>query len=180
MAQCEKCGRGGMGLIHTAVRFKDKKYICVNCLKELGYDHPVKEATYLSLHTSEEILHPEIRWKQQAQETNQRRGDRLGIEPDQYGALDKANATDFEIKLFARVCALLRDEGCDTSVLSVAPGNNGSLIVMKEGTVILEYKGEPDIKWIRLADDPDNKVRFGQLSKLNALADRIIEIYRSN
>ena len=177
MLNCERCGRGGMGLIHVAVKFKDKKYICIKCLKDLGHDHPVRDSHYLSLSTSEDILHPEIRWERQRQEDCRRRAERLDITPAQYGALDKAQATDFEIKVFSRLCALLEDEGCSSAALTVSSGTNGSLIVLLDGTVLLEYKGEPQVKWIRLSDDPDSKIRFGQLSKLNSLADRIVALY---
>lgn len=179
MSKCERCGVGGIGLIRSGVKFKDKKYICVQCLKELGHEHPIKDAYYLSLHTSEDILHPEIRWEREWRETCRRRAERLDITPDQYEALDKALATDFEIKLFSRLCALLDDEGCSSETLTVSSGSNGSLLVLLNGTVLLEYKGEPQIKWIRLSDDPDNKIRFGQLSKLNSLADRIVALYRA-
>lgn len=179
MANCEKCGRSGMGLIHGAVKFKDKKYICVKCLKELGHDHPVRDSYYLSLHTSEDILHPEIRLERERQEDCRRRAERLDITPAQYDALDKALATDFEIKLFSRLCAILEDEGCSSAALTVSSGTNGSLMVLLDGTVLLEYKGEPQVKWIRLSDDPDSKIRFGQLSKLNSLADRIAALYNA-
>lgn len=180
MSKCERCGVGGIGLIRSGVKFKDKKYICVQCLKELGHEHPIKDAYYLSLHTSEDILHPEIRWEQEWRETCRRRAERLDITPDQYEALDKALATDFEIKLFSRLCALLDDEGCSSETLTVSSGSDGSLLVLLNGTVLLEYKGEPQVKWIRLSDDPDNKIRFGQLSKLNALVDRIADLYRAD
>lgn len=176
MANCEKCGRSGMGLLHSAIKFKDKKYICVKCLKELGHEHPIKDAYILSLSTSEDILHPEIRWERQKIENVNKYSAQLGISPAQYYALDQANATEFEFKVFARICALLDDEGVDSKDLQIAPGTNGSLLVMKDGTVLIEFKGEPDIKWIRLSDDPDNKIRFAQVGKLNGLADRIVKI----
>ena len=55
MAKCERCGRGGMGVLHYAIKFKDKKYVCFKCLKEFGYK-PLKEASYLTLQTSDEVL----------------------------------------------------------------------------------------------------------------------------
>lgn len=180
MAICERCGKGGMGLMHSAVKFKDKKYICVKCLKELGHEHPIKDAYYLSLHTSEEILHPEIRWEREHQEACRRRAERLDITPDQYDALDRIPATEFEIKAFSRICALLDDEGCSSSELSITAGEGGSILVLLDGTVLIEYKGEPQVKWIRLADDHEHKIRFGQLSKLNSLADRMAALYKSN
>lgn len=178
MAKCEKCGSST--LFRTAVKFKDNKFICVKCLKELGHEHPVKEAFYLSMHTSEDILHPEIKWARERDEACRRRAARLDISPAQYDALDKANATDFEINLFSRLCAILEDEGCETGSLVVTSGSGGSLMVFLGDVLLLEYKGEPQVKWIRLSDDPDNKIRFGQLSKINSLADRIVALYRAN
>lgn len=180
MAKCEKCGSGRMSWWSGAIKFKDGKYICVKCLKELGHEHPLKEASYLSLQTSEDILHPEVRWAREWEETCKRRADRLAISPAQYNSLDKSGATDFEMGLFSRLCAILEDEGCDADRLVVTSGGGGSLMVFLGDILLLEYKGEPQIKWIRLSDDPDNKVRFGQLSKLNSLADRIVAIYREN
>ena len=176
MANCEKCGRSGMGLLHSAIKFKDKKYICVKCLKELGHAHPIKDASILSLSTSEDILHPEIKWQREQADAIDRRSTRIGISPAQYSALEQANATEFEFKIFARICALLGDEGVKSDELVISPGENGSLLVMKNGIVLIEFKGEPDIKWIRLSDDPDNKIRFGQVGRLNGLADRIVNM----
>lgn len=176
MSKCERCGSGRMSWWSGAIKFKDGKYICVKCLKELGREHPLKDAYYLKLHTSEEILHPEIKWEKQRQEEFEVNSLKLGISPSQYEALENANATDFEMKLFSRICLLLDDEGVSSCDLVVSSGTNGSLLIMKDGEVVIEYKGKPDLKWIMLSDDPDNKIRFGQLSKLNSLADRIISI----
>lgn len=180
MAKCERCGRGRMKWISGACKFKDGKYICVKCLKELGYDHPLRDASILTIRTSEDVLHPEIRWERQRQEDCRRRAERLDITPEQYDELDKIPSTEFEIKVFSRISALLADEGCDPDMLTVAPGEDGSLLVLLSGTVIIEYKGEPQVKWIRLSDDPDKKIRFGQLGKLNGLSERMAAIYRAN
>lgn len=180
MAKCERCGSGRMSWWSGALKCKDGKYICVKCLKELGHEHPFKDAYYLSLYTSEDIIHPEIRWAREWQETCRKEAARLDITSAQYDALYKANATEFEIKLFSRLCALLEDESCDSSALAISSGENGALYVLLDDVIILEYKGEPQIKWIRLYDDPENKIRFGQLSKLNSLADRIAALYRAN
>lgn len=178
MAICERCGRSNLKWLSGGIKFKDKKYICVRCLKELGREHPLRDASSLALHTSEDILHPEIRWERERLEAVHRRAARLEISPAQYEYLEKSGATDFEMNFFSRLCAILEDEGCDSEPLVVTFGGHGSLLVFLGEVVLLEYKGEPQIKWILLPDDPGNKIRFGQLSKLNALADRIVKIYR--
>ena len=180
MAKCEKCGSGRMSWWSGAIKFKDGKYICVKCLKELGHEHPLKDAYYLSLQSSEDILHPEIKWEKERQEAILRRSERLAISPVQYESLEAAGATDFEISFFSRLCAILEDEECDADALLVTSGGGGSFMVFLSDVLLLEYKGEPQVKWIRLADDPDNKTRFGQISRLNSLADRIVSLYCEN
>lgn len=58
MAKCEKCGSGRMSWWSGAIKFKDGKYICVKCLKELGHEHPLRDASILALRTSDEVLDP--------------------------------------------------------------------------------------------------------------------------
>ena len=161
-----------------AVKTQDKKLICIKCLKELGWEHPYKDAVIIHASTAEDLIHPERKWQRDQAAAINRRSARRGISPAQYYALDQANSTEFEFKVFARICALLDDEGVDSQDLVISSGDNGSLLVMKDGTVLIEYKGEPDIKWIILADEPDNKIRFAQVGKLNGLADRIANICR--
>ena len=176
MAECARCGRGYWSMLTGAVKTQDKKLICIKCLKELGWEHPYKDAVIIHCHTAEDLIHPERKWQRDYAAAINRRAARLEISPAQYYSLDQANATEFEFKVFARICALLEDEKVDSKDLVVAPGDNGSLLVMKDGTVLIEYRGDPNIKWIRLSDEPDNKIRFAQVGKLNGLADRIIKI----
>ena len=178
MAKCARCGIGGLGLIRTGYRFSDGKYVCVPCALELGFEKQgIKNpCAYYRYEDVKDGL--QAYWDRRNADAINRRAARMDISPTQYEALDNANATEFEFKVFARICALLDDEGVDSTPLQVALGTNGSLLVMKEGTVLIEYKGEPDIKWIRLADEPDKKIRFGQIGRLNGLADRIVELCR--
>ena len=178
MAKCAKCGIRGVGLVRAGYRFSDGYYVCVPCALELGFKkewigNPCFCYRYEDVKNGLNAYYQ----RKRADDIN-RRAARMEISPAQYYSLDQANATEFEFKVFARVCALLDDEGVKSTPLQVAPGTNGSLLVMKDGTVLIEYKGEPDIKWIRLSDDPDNKIRFAQVGKLNSLADRIVSICR--
>lgn len=179
-AICEVCGRGRFACLSGIIKFKDKKYICCRCLKQFGQDHPLRDASILALRTTEDILHPELRWQNQAEENARRYAAKYEITPAQFSALDKANATEFEMKLFSRICAILDDELIDTQNLIIESGQNGSLLVLKDDVVLLEYKGEPNLKWIILSDNPGEKIRFGQLSRLNALADRIVELFKTD
>lgn len=178
MAKCARCGIGGLGLIRTGYRFSDGKYVCVPCALDLGFKksgikNPCIYYRYDDVKDGLAAYH-----NKQHQDAVKRRSARMDISPAQYEALDNANATEFEFKVFARICALLDDEGVDSAPLQVALGQNGSLFIVNNGKALIEYKGEPDIKWIRLADDPDSKIRFGQLGKLNSLADRIVTLFR--
>ena len=44
MAKCVKCGRGGMGILHQAIKLNDGNLICHKCYKELG-GSPYKDMT---------------------------------------------------------------------------------------------------------------------------------------
>lgn len=44
MAKCIRCGRGGMGVLHQAIRLNDKSLICFKCYKELGFK-PLEDIT---------------------------------------------------------------------------------------------------------------------------------------
>ena len=48
MAKCIRCGRGGMGVVHQALKLKDKNMICFKCYKELGGE-PWKDMTTASI-----------------------------------------------------------------------------------------------------------------------------------
>lgn len=48
MAKCIRCGRSGMGVLHQAIKLKDKNMICFKCYKELG-GSPMKDITIAPL-----------------------------------------------------------------------------------------------------------------------------------
>lgn len=55
MAKCIRCGRSGMGVLHQAIKLKDKNMICFRCYKELG-GTPMKDiSTAPLLYTYNEI-----------------------------------------------------------------------------------------------------------------------------
>ena len=176
MAKCERCGIGGIGLIRSGYKYSDGKYTCIPCALELGFkkDGIKNPCAYFRYEDVKNGL--AAYYERKGADDINRRSARIGISPAQYYALEQAGATEFEFKVFARICALLDDEGVESQDLTISSGDNGSLLVMKDGTVLMEYKGEPDIKWIRLSDDPENKIRFAQVGKLNGLADRIVNI----
>lgn len=55
MAKCVRCGRSGMGVLHQAIKLKDKNFICFKCYKELG-GSPYNDMTIApNLYSYEEI-----------------------------------------------------------------------------------------------------------------------------
>lgn len=55
MAKCVRCGKAGMGVLHSAIKLKDKNMICSKCYKELG-GSPLKDMTSAPLlYTYEDI-----------------------------------------------------------------------------------------------------------------------------
>ena len=177
MARCERCGAGRMSCLQGIVKFKDKKYICVRCLKELGHEHPIKDAYIFSLKTTDEILHPEEYAAKKRLESYSYESRKIGISVEQYTALQECGATDFEIKFFSRMCHLLDDEGCNPNKIVVASGSGHSLLLLLDGVVFVEFRGDKDVKWIRIQDG--EKIRVGNSARLNSLVPQLVDAYRS-
>lgn len=170
MAKCKRCGRTPLlGLLKLS-----DAYICKRCLEELGFADKIS-ATTASLYKWDEVKDG-IRayWDRQ----NAKTAASIGLTLKHYKQLNAAMATDLETKLFSAMCAIWEDERCDVSRLDVAPGDNGSLLILLDGTVVLEYKGEPQVRWI-LFPDSEKKVRVGNSARINGLADRLVSAYRS-
>lgn len=179
MAKCQKCGRGGVGLIVPGMLFSDRKYVCFDCARELGFNPKEDYKSSFNLWSYEEIkdgldAYNRRRWDK----LNARDAASLGLSFTHWKQLKAAQATDLEFKLFSAMCAIWEDERCDASALSIAPGENGSLLVFLDDVVVLEYKGEPQVRWIFFPDS-EKKVRIGNSARINGLADRLVSAYRS-
>lgn len=170
MAKCKRCGRTPLlGLFKLA-----DAHICKRCLEELGFADKIDKYT-ASLYKWDDVKNG-IRayWDRQ----NAKTAASMGLTLKHYKQLNAAMATDLETKLFSAMCAIWEDERCDVSRLDVAPGDNGSLLVLLDGTVVLEYKGEPQVRWILFPDSPD-KVRIGNSARINSLAKRVTAAYKA-
>lgn len=182
MAKCVRCGRGGMGVLHQAIKLKDGDYICFKCYKELG-GSPLKDATDVTKSYS----YDEIKDGFEAMEArrmsalfsraNKEEAERLGISTKHVGQLDAAGATDPERRLLGAIYAVLADEGRDPDVLDIVLGDNGSLLVLVGDVVALEYKSDSGVKWIRLPNESEEKIRITGPAKINAMAPRIVKAY---
>lgn len=170
MAKCVRCGRN---LLVGRIKLADAD-ICKKCLDELGFGDRI-DNTVGSLYRWEDVRNGiQAYWDRQSAKTAASKGLSLA----HYKQLNAAGSTELEDKLFAAMCAIWRDEGCDVSRLVISPGSNGSLLVLLDDVVVLEYKGEPQVRWILFPDSPD-KVRIGNSARINSLAKRVTEAYRS-
>ena len=154
------------------IRLEDAD-ICFKCFDDLGFDH--KTGIYTgSLYKWEDIKDGiQSVWDKQ----NAKTAASMGLTFPHWKQLTAAFATDLEFKLFSAMCAIWKDERCDVSALSISPGENGSLLVLLDDVVVLEYKGEPQVRWI-LFPDSEKKVRIGNSARINGLADRIVSAYK--
>lgn len=184
MAKCIRCGRGGMGVVHQALKLKDKNMICFKCYKELGGE-PWKDMTTASITYSYDDIKDGFeamnnrRLSDLITRTNEAEADQFGITYKMVNQLNKAGATDPEKRLLGAICAVLADEGRDIDVIDAALGNNGSLLLMVDGTVFIEYKSDEGVKWIRFDNEGEEKVRISGPARINALASRVVAAYDS-
>lgn len=169
MAKCKRCGRAAL---ISGIRLADAT-VCRSCLDALGFDHI--DRTTAGLYKWADVKDGiEAYWKR----LNAKTAASMGLTLKHFEQLSAAGSTDLEDKLFAAMCAIWKDEGLDVDRLDVAPGTRGSLLVLMDGTIVLEYKGEPQVRWILLPDSPD-KVRIGTSARINSLANRIVKAYRA-
>ena len=180
MAKCIRCGRFGMGVIHSAVKLKDKNMICSKCYKELG-GSPLKDMTTASLlYTYDDIkdgfdaMYERDHASRVAQEAAA-----LGVSYKQYKQLTDAAATDMESNILAMICAILRDEDRDPDQIDVSLGDNGSLLLMLDGVIFIRYKADAGVKWIIFENESPEKIRIAGPGRLNSYAARIVQAYDS-
>lgn len=169
MSKCKRCGRS---LMFVRIKLVDAD-ICPKCIDELGFSGMI-DSNIGSLYKWDDIKDGvQAYWDRQ----NAKTAASMGLLLKHYKQLNAAGSTELEDKVFAAMCAIWKDEGCDVSRLDIVPGTNGSLLVMMDGVVVVEYKGEPDVKWILLPDSPD-KVYIAS-ARIMRLAKRIVAAYRS-
>lgn len=184
MAKCVRCGKPGMGVLHSAIKLKDKNLICSKCYKELG-GSPLKDMTTAPLlYTYEDIKDgfeamENRRLSERLKNVNQDEADKFGLNLKLINQLNKAGATDPEKRLLGAICAVLADEGRDIDVIDAALGDNGSLLLMVDGTVFIEFKSDEGVKWIRFDNEGQDKVRISGPARINAMADRVVAAYDS-
>lgn len=185
MAKCKKCGKNGMGVLHSAVRLNDKNYVCRKCWGELGFSTNLLDMVNDGLKlTWNDVKDGREAYEQDSinkivQSHRSAEAAEYGISTAQYTGLANAEATEMEIKIFKAIVDVLYDEGADPDTLSVTSGERGSLLVMVDGVVIIQYKGEPQVKWIMFPHESEEKIRIGGAARINSLADKVIGAYRS-
>lgn len=169
MAKCKNCGKS---MLLGRIKLADAE-ICKDCIRALGFDGMV-DGVVGSLYKWEDVKDGvQAYWDRQSAKT----AASMGLLLKHYRQLNAAGSTELEDKLFAAMCAIWKDERCDVSRLDISPGDGGSLLVLLDGVVVLEFKGEPDVKWILLPDSPD-KIYIGS-ARITRLAKRIVDAYRS-
>ena len=179
MAKCINCGKNT--LVRGHVKLADSA-ICTPCFRSLGFK--LNETAMASMYSYEEIkdgkdAYYSKRAKAHADHDNQMEADKYRISVKNLKQLNAAGSTDNEIKIFSAICAVLEDEGCDTEDLNVTLADDNSLFVLVGDAIMLQYKSEPDVKWIRFLNESNEKIRIGGSRIINSMAPRIVEAYRS-
>ena len=178
MAKCIRCGKST--LIKGHVKLSDVD-ICLICFKELGFDKYDAMVGY-NLKYSEikdgKDAYDRKRWAKQREAENERESERLGLHFSDYSILNKLDCSDYEIKAVERVCALLADEGCDLRRISYEREPGAPLSAFVGDNLIYELKYTKDVKWIRIAPDPE-KLRITGPAGINKHVNKLVEAYRS-
>lgn len=173
MAKCIRCGKSFLGRIK--IKLSDAE-ICSKCYAELGFDP--KYAKYGTAYSWAEIKDGSDAYyarKHAKEQTHE--AESIGLNLKLFRQLHAAGATDPEIRLMSAICATLSDEGRDIDVLDVALGDNGSLLVLVDDVVAIEYKSDSGVKWIRLPNESEEKIRISGPARINAMASRIVQAY---
>ena len=176
MAKCIKCG--GSFLTRGRIKLADAD-ICFKCFDELGFDHKT------GVYTGKTYKWDDIKDGFKAMQARKyaamkaQEADELGISVKQFKQLDNANATDMEIKIFSKICAVLLDDDRDPDLIDVSLGDNGSLLLMVDGVVFIRYKADSGVKWIIFENESPEKIRIQGAGRINSLAPRIAQAYDS-
>lgn len=182
MAKCIRCGRSGMGVLHQAIKLKDKNFVCFKCYKELGRN-PLKEMataplslTWDDIKNGPETVESIIERK--AAEFDQAHNEEAGFAFAHYGEQRDLNATDGELEIFETICELLDDDGLDASQLELVRKSDSYLTVVLGETDVARIKHSDRVKWIVLPYVHKDKIRIDSPSALNGIVSEIAESYR--
>lgn len=171
MDKCVRCNNSF--LMRRKVKLKDA-LICGKCYNELGFDN------YLisELYRWDDIKNGrEAYWELENQKSLKKEADKQGLSVPHYRQLTKIGATDMEVKIFASIYALLKDEGKDADTVEIALGDNGSVLLSIDGIIFITYKADGGIKWINFENEDTEKIRIGGAGRMSSLAPRIVEAF---
>lgn len=174
MSKCVRCGKSF--LTRGKIKLADAE-ICFKCYDELGFDHKVgiyggDPHKWEEIKDGRDVMYARENAKKNAQEAAN-----LGLTPKLYEQIKSFEMTNLEVKVLRAICSTLSDEDRDIDVLDVALGDNGSVILLIDDVVIIEYKLDEGVKWIRLLNESDEKIRITGAAVINKMADRIVAAY---
>ena len=160
MAKCVKCGRGGMGILHQAIKLNDGNLICHKCYKELG-GSPYKDMTiapirysYNDIKDGFEAYHA----KQQKQQIKKAVLDSVSVRVVGGGRGHDLICTEEEREIYDTIRSLCDDANYDSERLSLVRRNDEyvTIIMTSDDGSPLELarlKYTVRAKWIRFCPD---------------------------
>ena len=181
MAKCEKCGRGGMGVLHQAIKLKDKKMICFKCAKLLGMSTKLSDLTlYPLMYTWDEVkdgmdAYYERRRKQKVKDEVL---SSISVTMGNYGQERELNATEEENEIFFIIRSLCDDYGFDSEQLRLVRVSD-SYVTAKAGEWDLaRFKYTPRAKWIMFPSYEAKQVKH-YIQDYEEVADMVEYIHAS-
>lgn len=178
MAKCIRCG--GSFLTRGKVKLKDE-LICGKCFKELGFTDKT-DVIVSSLYSYNDIkdgkdAYQQKKWAKQREENDIAEAKRLGLFYSDYRTLSDLDCEDGEMRIIEKICAVLDDEGCDTSKIEYEREPGSTLSAFVGDKKLYELKFTKDVKWIRIGDD-EEKNRIGNAAGINKLVGKLVEAYK--
>lgn len=186
MAKCIRCSRGGMGVLHQAVKLKDKNYVCFKCYKELG-GQPMKDLTTAPLlYTYEDIKDGFDAMYERARKEKIAEAVRESVSVRMVGGGHgyDLDCTEEEREIFDIIRSRCDDVDLDPSVLQLVRKSKEYVSVIMQSSNgdqldLARLKFTDRAKWIRFAPNFD-KVQLEDTEDVAKISGAIFSAYRFN
>lgn len=162
MAKCVHCGRGGMGVLHPALKLKDKNWICAKCYKDLGFDPKDDLTTSRFLYTYDDIRDGKQAMYEKRNRERVKQAVLNSVSVTMTGGERDRIATETELELNERILEILEDRDLPASMLRCARFSDDYISIVvdlgEDGdhADLVRYKYTTRTAWIRLYPEYEN------------------------
>lgn len=182
MAKCVRCGRGGMGLMHPALKLKDKSWICTKCYKDLGFDPKDDMTLSRLLYTYDDIKdgRQAMYEKRNRERVKQAVLNSVSVTMT-YGERDRI-ATETELELNERILEIVEDHDLPATMLRCARFADDYLSIVVDlddvgsHADLVRYKFTTRTAWVRLYPEYE-KIPIKSVDDIDSYVPEIVESF---